>query len=305
MAKGISVIIETFNFAADEADLETLRRNIESLRQQTYSGDMEIIVVVNENNSFLLSKISGINGITAVKTPATGYVAMKNAGLVHAKFDFAAFCDSDVEVSKNWLEEAFSALQENEAVTGTTKYNPGVFSKALTIMMFGFVQGAARKEVGLVVGNNMAFRKSLLDKYALIEKPARGGLTIFSNKIISVGKKIVFNPKMRARHKYSPGLFWQKMLTDSHDYVKTIQAAPWLKPVPLASFWVVSVFLITAKQFGKDLKNFLLHHSNVGVGFYEFPAYALLFAIARALFFLGLIIAIVSPGWTERKYGVY
>lgn len=301
----MSVIVETFNFEGDVADLESLKANVKSLLSQKPGVQFEVIVVVEGKNRELLAQVKAIRGVR-VLPGRWGYIAMKNDGLKAANYGLIGFVDSDVVVNENWIQEAVKALRSEEAVTGRTYYETDRLpAKAASLMLFGFAQLKEPRYTDLVVGNNMAFRRKLLEEFPLAETPARGGLRRFACKLLAAGKRIWLNPRMVARHKYTHDTLFFKMFTDSLDYVRSIQQAPHLPTVPFPSFWPVSLPLIAAKNFLKDVKNLLMNGRTMEVPLYAYPAMVAVFAAARTLFFAGLVVAVINPGCIERKYGVY
>lgn len=103
----ISVIIPTYQHAA------TLPLCLESISKQSYQ-DLEIIVVDDGSTDGTEAAVwPYLDRIKYIKQANRGAPAARNNGFDHSEGDLVIFCDADVVMKSNMLEEMHKALEEH------------------------------------------------------------------------------------------------------------------------------------------------------------------------------------------------
>jgi GT2 family glycosyltransferase len=104
-----------------DAHLDT---QLAALRDQTYPGSWELIVVLDASGAETrldeaLVRSAATIGTTVVQTGAgRGAPHARNVGATAARGTYLLFCDADDEVAPTWLETMVVALEEHDVVGG-------------------------------------------------------------------------------------------------------------------------------------------------------------------------------------------
>lgn len=179
----VSVVICTYSDQRWDALLSARA----SLRAQTHPP-MEVIVVVDHNESLLQRARSALVGVKAVaNTGERGLAEARNAGVKHARGDIVAFLDDDAIAQRTWVDSLTSAYADGNVLgTGGWVYPtweggpppgwlPAEFYWTVGCSYRGLPEG--RAAIRNPIGANMSFRRTSLEKV--------GG---FHNGIGRVGK---------------------------------------------------------------------------------------------------------------------
>lgn len=146
MEKAFSVIIPTFNRRGQ------LKKCLAALKNQNYKN-FEIIVV-NDGSS------DGTSGdINHAKN--LGPSAARNSGIKKAKHEFLAFTDDDCMPDENWLKDLAESFENADFVFGETIYENKNAKFPERIVQ--------NLKASWPMGNNLAFRKSALEKVGLFD----------------------------------------------------------------------------------------------------------------------------------------
>lgn len=92
-------------------DAQRLERCLEALDQQTYGGDVEILVIDNGSSDHPERVVDRFARARFLREPAHGSYAARNAGLREAQGQVLAFTDSDCIPAPDWLEVGVRAIQ--------------------------------------------------------------------------------------------------------------------------------------------------------------------------------------------------
>jgi GT2 family glycosyltransferase len=107
---GISVVICTY-----KGD-EVLPACLEAIRNQTWTGKLEVIVVNDDPSSELeLDEHPSISYRVLNNRTNLGPAGARNLGIQHAKFNLIAFTDDDCRPEPKWLSELVEAIQSNDS----------------------------------------------------------------------------------------------------------------------------------------------------------------------------------------------
>ena len=175
----ITVILCTYNRS------QSLKKALESVANSTLPNSVEWEVLVVDNNS--RDQTRGGSGRISPPLPGRirylfeeqpGKSYALNAGILEARGDVLAFMDDDVTVEPTWLQNLTTPLQDNQwAGTGGRIRPDRNFSPPRWMLLEGqYSLGsplAAAFDLGdnpgeldrSPYGTNMAFRKSIFEKY--------------------------------------------------------------------------------------------------------------------------------------------
>ena len=104
----ISVVVPCFNSG------KTLKRTIDSIKNQTWVNKEIILVNDGSNDKETLERLNDYRNDSLVKLinqKNKGLSSARNKGVIHANGDFLYFLDSDDWIDKNTLEELYFNLQ--------------------------------------------------------------------------------------------------------------------------------------------------------------------------------------------------
>ena len=106
-SKLISIIVPCFNSG------KTIKRTIESLKNQTWSQKEIIVVNDGSNDLNTLNILNSLEGVLIINQKNCGLSAARNAGANKAKGRFLFFIDSDDWIEEDCLELMFNYSKEN------------------------------------------------------------------------------------------------------------------------------------------------------------------------------------------------
>jgi GT2 family glycosyltransferase len=199
-----SVIVPTYNRVA------LLERTLESLFGQSYA-DLEIIVVndgSSDGTDAYLAKLAAEGRITYVSHPNRGLAASRKAGLEHARGELIAFTDDDCILPPNWLmrlaehlKDPFVAGVGGATATGNPD-NLQAVTNDLTTNYFKSVLTSTEKAAPFLTGNNIAYRKAVLDRVGGPDPRFRMGAEDrdLAYRVMRSGGRLVYDPDIIIRH---------------------------------------------------------------------------------------------------------
>ena len=218
--------IITTSYTADR--LKDIFELLDSIKEQTYKNIETIFVaerskeLYNEIKKYIEEK--AIPGVYVLFNEAEpGASAARNLGIKHANGEIIALVDDDVILFPDWAEEMVKTY-EDDSIIGTTgpafplwedesmSWFPDEFSWLWGGTLWGDWHNEIR-EIRNVGGMNCSFRREAFDRaggYLTSLKTLQEGGWFqptgeeveFSLRVRKItGKRIVFNPKVRVRHK--------------------------------------------------------------------------------------------------------
>lgn len=158
--KKISIVIPTLNEEKHIANL------LKSLRNQTYKGQIEIIVA-DGNSEDKTREIAKEYADKVIIETIRNAAAERQAGSKHAEGEILLFIDADSEADVNWVKEMVSCFDDPKVVTAGGKVEPlekdfliklgsKFWSPAVYFSLFF--------KSPLASGQNLAIRKDIFDK---------------------------------------------------------------------------------------------------------------------------------------------
>ena len=161
----ISIVVPALN------EERLLYQCLNSLKEQDYAGDYEIIVVDNASTD-RTRELASSPGVKVVSEPNIGTGPARQRGLLEAEGEIVAFTDADTMPPRRWLRTLVQYLTRNPktiAVTGPYAFfDVGATARTISyIMNFVFIilDNAFRyvtRKGGTLWGSNFAARKKVL-----------------------------------------------------------------------------------------------------------------------------------------------
>jgi len=162
--KRFSVVIPAFNEAA------FLGRALESLRDQDFAGDVEVIVVDN-NSTDRTADIARSYGALTLFESRRGVRWARQLGTSAATGELVLSTDADTVHPPDWLSRIDAQFRANGrcvAVAGPCRFAPApMWARLYPTILFGVVHlvFAATSRVLYVTATNIAFRRSAFTGY--------------------------------------------------------------------------------------------------------------------------------------------
>lgn len=206
----ISVVIPTYN------RFEKLRRCLESVRDQDFKGEYEVLVVEDDASGRSRAVVEDV-GRLSKKAPFRyfsqdhkGPATARNRGVSEAKAEIIAFTDDDCVVPKNWLTSLALGFEQYKSAGGVGGYMEApaetmkcsIFSRYeshVTHKVYGAgsVEVLGGFEVPTGGTNNIAFKKSVIKEVGGFDETfpvAAGEDADLKLRIVSAGYKILYVP---------------------------------------------------------------------------------------------------------------
>lgn len=212
----VSIIVPVHNSFA------YLDQCVNALLAQDFPADQyEILMVDNNSTDGSGEWLRAMDGIRVLSESMPGSYCARNRGIREARGEVIAFTDSDCFPDRGWLKAACRAL-ENPSIQVVLGQRRPARDKGLMRLISAYE--VKKDEIVLSSGderlyfgftNNMAVRRSTLEKYGpFVERP-RGADTIFIRRVVGVEgcPVVVYEPSMVIRHGELTGvsIYYQKM----------------------------------------------------------------------------------------------
>src|SRR6478735_275199 len=159
-----TVVIPAFNEAA------FLGRTLQSLRNQDFAGEIEVIVVDN-NSTDETAWVARSYGALTLFEPQRGVCSARQLGTSAARGEIVLSTDADTVHPPDWLTRIDERFRETEccvAIAGPCRFSPApMWARLYPTLLFGVVQlvFAATGHVLYATATNIAFRRSAFPGY--------------------------------------------------------------------------------------------------------------------------------------------
>ena len=233
----------------------------------------QVIVVDNSERRTAEQVTSKFGDIQYVHEPRPGLSVARNSGIRESRCAFIAFTDDDVEPRPNWAAEIVRAFAsaDVEAVTGLVlpakldtpaqqffQFQMGGFGESCVPLIFDSRFFGETRSMGAQVwrigaGANMAFRRSVFDRYGLFDERLGAGASGCSEdselwyRLLAAGGACLFEPRAVVIHHHREE--WSDLRRQMRAYMKGH----------------VSALFVQADRFG--------HYGNVRRIFLQLPTY--------------------------------
>jgi cellulose synthase/poly-beta-1,6-N-acetylglucosamine synthase-like glycosyltransferase len=198
----VSIVIPAYNAE------KHIRKVVESVLQQDYKGEIEIIVIndgSNDNSLEIVNTFINKGNVIILNQSNQGAVIATNKGFEAAKYDIVCSVDSDVVLHKNWLKKIIAEFDDSE-VGAVQGYYKTPKDASFWIKMMGYdiekrYDDIKGKFVTQVCTGNTAYRKSALDSAGLFDPGFEYAYdNDMSYRLLKAGYKLVFKKDALCDH---------------------------------------------------------------------------------------------------------
>jgi glycosyltransferase involved in cell wall biosynthesis len=203
----VSIVIPSYNSE------KTIEKCVESLLNQSYRGQYEVILVDSSNDAtpkIVSARYPGVKLIHLKEKTDPG--TARNMGIEKAKGEVIAFIDSDCMAGHDWLEEIDAAHRSDyNVVGGVVKNGNGkddLVAWAGYIAEFReFLPGLPKREVIHIPTCNISYRKRVFEEFGLFQGeyyPQED--LVFNYNLRKHGERILLEPRIQIFHHHRSGL---------------------------------------------------------------------------------------------------
>jgi glycosyltransferase involved in cell wall biosynthesis len=189
-------------------DLEGLRRCLDALRGQDFSGDWEIVVADNGSTQDPRSVVAACARARLVLETRPGSYAARNAAVRASSAPVLAFTDADCMPAGDWLRrglEALTAVPEAAAVAGAVEVFPRGDGRAsaaeLYELLHSFPQERYVRDLGFGVTANLFVRRRAMERIGAFDASLRsGGDAEWGQRATAAGLPVRYSGLAVVRH---------------------------------------------------------------------------------------------------------
>jgi cellulose synthase/poly-beta-1,6-N-acetylglucosamine synthase-like glycosyltransferase len=194
---------------------KTIEKCINSILQQEFSGDIEVIIINDGSSDASMDIVSKLKNkcLKIINQPHEGAVAATNRGIKEAKYDIICNIDSDVVLYKDWLKNIIDEFKDAKvgAVQGyfkTPKHIPAIARLA------GYdsekrYDSIKSKYVSHVSTGNTAYRRSAIKEVGIFDSRFKYAYdNDMSYRLTEAGYLLVFKKDAICEH------YWKSNIKD-------------------------------------------------------------------------------------------
>jgi glycosyltransferase involved in cell wall biosynthesis len=199
----ISVIVPVFN------TIRYLERVVAAMQAQDYPRqDYELVFVDNGSTDGSRELLARYPDLSVLLETERGSYAARNLGLRHARGDILAFTDSDCYPAPGWLTAIDGAFRTASAQILLGPRLPAGGSRAARLLAdydnhkAEFICAAGDPAILFGYTNNMAVRKTAMERFGPFERRPRGADTLFVRRVVDVLScaAVAYCPAMAVQH---------------------------------------------------------------------------------------------------------
>lgn len=201
--ESLSVIVPVYN------DPIGVRVTIETVLRNSFSGDLEILVVDNNSTDDtyeVACSYADSNDCVCVlqETAIQSSYAARNTGIKHSTGDVLVFIDADITADPDWLENIATEIEGYDYLTYDVEiYLPNGEDTLVGRhnAQTGFPIEEFAKERDFGGGGCIAVRREVFEDIGLFDhRLISGGDVEFGNRVANSGREVYFTPKTRVYH---------------------------------------------------------------------------------------------------------
>jgi glycosyltransferase involved in cell wall biosynthesis len=197
----LSVIIPSYNSE------NTIRKCVESILNQAFSGEHEVILVDSsaDRTPHIVSSMYPLVKLIHLERKTDPGTA-RNIGLAEARGDVIAFIDSDCVAARDWLAKIEEAHRSSYNVVGGSVQNGNDVNSLVAwagyISEFReFIPEQHKKEVNHIPTCNISYKKGIFRRYGMFQgKYYPQEDLVFNHNLSLRGEKILFDPAIQVYH---------------------------------------------------------------------------------------------------------
>jgi glycosyltransferase involved in cell wall biosynthesis len=231
----ISVIIPSYNSEY------TISKCLDSIGQQTYAGDFEIIVVDSSSDrtpEIVASCYPAVKLVHLRKRTDPG--SSRNIGIGEIRGELIAFIDADCVAAPDWLERMAAAHESSyDIVGGIVRNSPesrNLAGRAGYMAEFrDFLPGQERQEVPHIPTCNISYKRRIFREFGMFQGQYYPQEDLFFNYgLWKRGEKMLLDPSIQVWHQHRTRL--GDFLCHQHSIGRA--TARVLREIPLEGSWI-------------------------------------------------------------------
>lgn len=297
----VSVVVESYTHG-EGSSLERVRLALESATVMIEEEGSGEVLVADSSGDASLSELLAREFPHARRIDAQGlgYDAAKMKAAAESDGQFVLYLDGDCIPAPGWLDRHLESLRDGAVATGGfTRYDGGFFGVVESVMDFGFLLPAARRELPCYAFNNSGFRRELLLATPVPDGPMRCCCYAHTQLLRRGGTPVRMVPDARVRHERQP--FFRERFRQGFDLVAVCWADPELEEGILLRVGVLAAPFFYARAVVNDLRRLAAGRRDLGLRLWQVPLAALLFPCFRLVDLAGILRALAPGG---RKKGL-
>jgi len=258
----ISVVIPSYNSE------QTIRKCLDSILNQSYSGPYEAILVDSSNDSTPVIVSSFYPNVKLIHLgQKTDPGTARNLGVREAKGELIAFIDSDCIAAQDWLENIHFAHESDYSIVGGVVNNGNEDDDLVAWAGYmaefrEFLPEQTRREVMHIPTCNISYKKEVFDEFGVFRGEYYPQEDLMYNyNLWTNGVRLLLNPAIRVWHHH------RSELKDFLRHQRKIGAitSKVLKIIPLEGSFIARnpalaplfIPLLPVVKFGRTVSTFL------------------------------------------------
>ena len=246
--------------------------------------------------------------VKLVPTDGLNYYELKNFGVPQTDREIILFIDSDTIPEAGWLDALMSSIEQPhiDVVGGNTYVAPDNFvARAFSLFWFFEVRskGAALRPYNFFYANNVAFKRSVLERYPYPDMESfRGQCHVMSEQMRRDGIIIYRHDGARMMHPPTNGIghFLRRAICEGHDEV-TIHRANNMGRLLTGPFGSLSRL---ARKFNSMIGGAVRHRRDIGLSVLGAVAAVGLGTVYCVLKFFGEVVTYYNPTFVRRHWPI-
>jgi glycosyltransferase involved in cell wall biosynthesis len=181
--------------------------------QEPFGGEYDVLAVDDRSSDRSADIAGGFPGVRLLRSSAAGPYAARNVGILASHGDVVAFTDADCEPAPDWLRRIADEFSRDgtEIVVGPRL--PADQARLELVAAYertkdAYVFGGCRTHLYYASAQNLAVRRTALERLGLFRERRRGSDTLLVRRAIAIGAPdaVRYSPLLVVRHLEIDGL---------------------------------------------------------------------------------------------------